>query len=382
MTKVAIISTAAIESPPREGKYSGVEAISYNLAEGLAKLGNQVTLITTNESPKLGLYQAKNTNNEVVGSLEVKGTGRTDWGGNGEREMFKNYAGWLETEFGEGQGVVIDMSWGGWPYVMMAGKLGLKPHLNMRIIHVCHAMSNWFNPMEQKFVTPPVPYPRMIGVSATQANYLSQTYGIPVRFVYNGINLPPKPESYTTTDPPYLLSLNRIGVEKGIHDCIDVALRTGYKLKVVGADSWVDQKYVADIVDKCFFSNGQCEYYGHVDNETKWNLIKNCKAAVFCPNQARYVEAFGINAVECNAMGKPVLALRNGGHVDTIQNGVNGFLCNSVDEIVNTIKARSLEAINPDMCRLAAERFSVENMSKGYQDLINGVMSDSNEFKW
>ena len=380
--KVAIISTAAIESPPREGKYSGVEAVSYNLAEGLAKLGDQVTLITTNESPRIGLYQAKNENNEVLGSLEVKAAGPTSWDNLAERNMFANYCPWLEQEFGDGQGVVIDMSWGGYPYILAAGQLGLKPHLNMKIVHVCHAMANWFNPITQKFVVPPVPYPRMLGVSANQAAYLSNQYGVPVRFCYNGINLPAKPESYTSADPPYLLSLNRIGIEKGIHNCIDIAMRTGYKMKVVGADSWVDQKYVSDIVDKCFFSNGQAEYYGHVDNQTKWDLIRGCKAAVFCPDPSRYVEAFGINQVECNAMGKPVLALRNGGHIDVIQNGTNGFLCNSVDEIVNTIKSGSLDTINPEICRMAAERYSVENMSKSYQELILGIMSDSNEFKW
>ena len=380
--KVAIISTAAIESPPREGKYSGVEAVSWNLAEGLTRLGNDVTLVTTNESPKIGAYQAKDTSDKLIGTLEVKATGPSDWGPNGERIMFKNYANWLEKEFGEGQGVIVDMSWGGWPYVMMAGKLGLKPHLNMKIIHVNHAMSNFFNPLEQKFSAPPVPWPRMLGVSSGQAAYLSSQYGVPVRYVYNGINLPPKPESWTNSDPQYLISLNRISVEKGIHDCIDVALRTGYKMKIIGADSWVDQKYVSDIVDKCYFSNGQVEYYGHVDNNTKWELIKNCKAAVLCPNISRYVEAFGINAVECNAMGKPVVTLANGGHRDTVQNGVNGFLCNNVDEIVNTIKANSLDAINPDMCRLAAERFSVENMSRGYQELIDGVMRDDPAFRW
>lgn len=381
LVKVAIISPAAIESPPREGRYSGVEAVSWNLAEGLTKLSNEVTLITTNESPKIGMFQARNDKNEVIGSLEVKAAGPNDWGPMGERTMFQNYAPWLEKEFGDGQGVIIDMGWGGWPYVMMAGKLGMRKHESMKIMHVCHAMANWFNPVEQKFALPPVPFPRLLGVSATQANYLAQTYNTPVRYVYNGIKLPPKPEVWTNSDP-FLLSLNRISTEKGIHDCIDVALRTGYKMKVVGADSWVDQKYVSDIVDKCYFSNGQIEYYGHVDNETKWDLLRRCKAAILCPNPTKYVEAFGINAVECNAMGRAVIALRNGGHNDVIQNGVNGFLCNTLDEIVNTIKANSIDAINPDMCRLAAERFTVEEMSRSYQDLIMGVMEDRNEFKW
>jgi glycosyltransferase involved in cell wall biosynthesis len=388
--KVVIISTAAIPSPP-SGVYAGVEAISFNLAEGLARLGDEVYLITTNESEKIGMFQARDSNNNVVGSLEVKATGPTDWGPLGERNMFQNYVGWLEKEFGDGQGVVVDFSWGGWPYVLAAGKLGLKQHLNMKVMHVCHAMANWFDPVNQKFALPPVPYPRMLGVSSTQAGYLSSQYGVPVRFVYNGINLPPYEKldvsgmnnvQPPTNSNPFLLSLNRISIEKGIHNCIDVALRTGYKLKLVGPDNWVEPKYVADIFDKCHFSNNQIEYYGHVDTNTKWDLIRKCKAGVLCPDPTRYVEAFGINSIEFNAMGKPVIALRNGGHIDTIQNGINGFLCNSIDEMVSTIKSGSLDTINPDMCRIAAERFSVENMSRGYQELILGVMEDKNEFKW
>lgn len=390
MIKVVIISTAAIPSPP-SGVYAGVEAISWNLANGLTKLGDEVTLITTNESEKIGYFQARDPNNNVIGSLEVKATGPTDWGPMGERNMFQNYAGWLEKEFGDGQGVVIDYSWGGWPYVLAAGKLGLKQHLNMKIIHVNHAMANFFNPIEQKFSLPPVPYPRMLGVSSAQAGYLSSQYGVPVRYVHNGIELPPYVKldtsgmsnvSLPTNSNPFLLSLNRISKEKGINECIDVAFRTNMKIKVVGADSWVEQKYVADVVDKCHFSNGQAEYWGHVDTNTKWDLIKQCKAGIFCPNKNTYIEAFGINAVELNALGKPVVCLNNGGHNDTVKNMVNGFLCNNIDEMVETIKSGSLDMINPDMCRLAAERFSVENMSRGYQELILGCMSDSNEFKW
>ena len=78
MVKVVIISTAAIPSPP-SGVYAGVEAISWNLANGLTKLGDEVKLITTNESEKIGYFQARDPNNNVIGSLEVKATGPTDW---------------------------------------------------------------------------------------------------------------------------------------------------------------------------------------------------------------------------------------------------------------------------------------------------------------
>ena len=379
MVKVCIVATAAIESPPNDS-YAGVEQVSWSLAEGLAKMQNQVWLITTNESSKLGVFSAKDPSGNEVGRLEVKAAGPKDWGPQGERNMFVSYHQWLEQEFGEGQGVVIDYSWGGWPYCLAAGKLGLAKHPNMKIMHLCHAMANWFDPTAQKFVVPPVPFPRLCGVSAGQAVYLSAQYGVPVKYLYNGITLPPKPEPVVNGN--YLLSLNRISIEKGIHNCIDVAFRTNNKIKLVGADSWVDQKYVSDIYDKCWFSNGQAEYYGHVDTQTKWELLKQCKALVACPDPSRYVEAFGIYAVEALAMCKPVVALRNGGLQDIIQNGVNGFLCANVDEMVEIIKSGRLDSINPENCRISAERFTVENMCANYQQFINGIMSDSNEYKW
>ena len=381
MVKVCIIATAAIESPPREGNYSGVEAVSWSLAEGLCKLGDNVTLVTTNESPHANQkFQARNDKNEIIGTLEVRSAGPTSWSPGAEKVMFQNYVQWLTEEFGDGQGVVIDMSWSGFPYVLMAGKLGLKPHPNMKIMHVCHALANWFNPLQQKFSLPPVPFPRMCGVSSGQAAYLSSQYGVPVRYIHNGINLPPRPE--TVESDGYLLSLNRIAVEKGINHCIDVALRSNIPIRVVGADSWVPQEYVADVVDKCHFSNGLAQYWGHVDAETKWNLIRKCKAVISCPDSTRYLEAFGIWAVETGAMMKPVVTIKSGGLNDIIQNGVNGYLCDNTDQMVDIIRSGKLDDINPENCRIGAERFSVENMANEYQRFINGIMSEDNQFKW
>ena len=76
--------------------------------------------------------------------------------------MFMNYYQWLAQEFGQGQGVVIDFSWAGYPDCIAGGILGLPRHDNMKIMHVNHAMANWFDPVNQKFSLPPVTSPEWL----------------------------------------------------------------------------------------------------------------------------------------------------------------------------------------------------------------------------
>src|SRR5215831_17793081 len=125
--KICIVSTAALPAPP--SGYGGLEWIAYNSAVELAKLGNDVTLLTTNESSKLGASEVVKEG-QRIGTLNIVPCGPTTWAATGERDMFLNYQGWLAQEFGNGQGVVIDHSWWGYPYFLITGaKLLIYPDL-------------------------------------------------------------------------------------------------------------------------------------------------------------------------------------------------------------------------------------------------------------
>ncbi len=88
-------------------------------------------------------------------------------------------------------------------------------------------------------------------------------------------------------------------------------MRTGNNIKIAGDDIHVpDLSYVQMIREKCQNTNGLAEYLGLVDNRTKIELIKKCKAVIACPKPV-WIEAFGLYAVQANAYGKPVLALSN-----------------------------------------------------------------------
>ncbi len=72
------------------------------------------------------------------------------------------------------------------------------------------------------------------------------------------------------------------------------------------------------------------------------------------------VEEFGIAAVECQASGRPVIARRGGGALETVQEGSTGCLwTGGVDELVDAVLAFDDAAIDPAACVANAARFDV-----------------------
>ena len=134
------------------------------------------------------------------------------------------------------------------------------------------------------------------------------------------------------------------------------------------------------MIKRCKESKGYAQYYGLVDNATKEQLLKGCKAVIGCPEKY-WIEAFGLYAVEANAYGKPVLAIRNGGLNDIIENGVNGFLSDSLDELKRYIN--EIEHCSPEACRRRVEEmFSDKVMTNNYLAIFEKVLDDDSQFRW
>jgi glycosyltransferase involved in cell wall biosynthesis len=93
------------------------------------------------------------------------------------------------------------------------------------------------------------------------------------------------------------------------------------------------------------------------------------------------MEAFGLYAVEANAYGKPVLALRNGGLNDIVVNGVNGFLAEKLEELKGYVE--KIDQCTPEACRKRVEKmFSDEVMTNNYLRLFEKVLKEHPESKW
>ena len=104
-------------------------------------------------------------------------------------------------------------------------------------------------------------------------------------------------------------------------------------------------------------------------------FVKYAKAFVFPSN-----EPFGIAPVEALAAGCPVIALKQGGAMDYIQNGKNGlfFEEQSVDSLVQTLKNFEEKSVNsflsPQEISATATKFSTENFHSKIRQFVEKVL--------
>jgi glycosyltransferase involved in cell wall biosynthesis len=337
------------------------------VSKKMASKAHDVTLISARSSSVGEGEGGLPSNLNVIETIEPS------WEGTAAEEAhYLMYKELLEKEYGSGNGIVWDNTWHSFSY------LSAKKFPKMKIIHTNHGIVE-----RQKVPVKQLRFPRYIGLSRLHAKYMSSVLKIPVRYVHHGIPLPPIEETKNNnnTNGDYLLSINRIVREKGIEDSIDLAMRTRNTIKIAGDDIHVpDLSYVQMIREKCQNTDGLAEYFGLIDNKTKIELIKKCKAVIACPKPT-WMEAFGLYAVEANAYGKPVLALSNGGLNDIIVNQTNGFLAKTPRELQGYVE--KVYECSPESCRRRVEKlFTDEIMTKNYLHIFERVMEDEPAFRW
>lgn len=397
--KICIISTAAIPAFPDPNLYAGLEVVISNLARELAQMKEQheVFVMSSQGSTMGGLweFQAEGTG-EKLGSLHVRETVPSSWGGGSELQHFAEYKDFVLHNFGKGEGIVLDSTWQMWSYYLVSGlkenifgiDFDIEPHPDMKLLHLHHGMPN------ASSRPPRVKYPRLLGLSSGHCTWLSQYMRIPARPMWNGIPLPDVKQEDCPRDngnpqiadgQPYLLSLNRITDEKGIHDSINVAIENNMKIIVAGDDIHVrDQNYVSQIVEMCRNSHGLATYYGSIDAFTKDLLLKHCAAVISCPyttGPRAWIEGFGLNVVEGMSYYKPFIGLSNGGHMDIVENEKHGFMAMTPATLSPYVSR--LSEIDGAVCRKRVEdEFTVERMAERYIRLFERIMNNDPSTYW
>jgi glycosyltransferase involved in cell wall biosynthesis len=113
-------------------------------------------------------------------------------------------------------------------------------------------------------------------------------------------------------------------------------------------------------------------FTGRVSDERVEQLLAGAQALVVCAT-----EEFGIGAVEALAAGRPVIALAEGGVLESVTNGVTGALYerNEPAALAQTVAAFDPAAIDPRACRAAAERFDAECFRVGLRSIVDGAVA-------
>ncbi len=182
--------------------------------------------------------------------------------------------------------------------------------------------------------------------------------------IHHGIVLDDFPFDPTGSDD--LLFFGRMHPDKGAAEAIAVAQATGRALAMYGIVQ--DQGYYERAVVPHL--GGTIIHPGAVGGTERTRALGH--AAVLL-HLITFDEPFGLSVIEAMACGTPVIAINRGSMPELIEDGVTGFLVDSVDEAIAAV-AR-LPQINRAACRGAvAERFSVERMADRYIQLYRRIL--------
>lgn len=210
--------------------------------------------------------------------------------------------------------------------------------------------------------------PGIVSISKSQVASISGLNVIGT--VYNGQNMDVFP--FSENHDGYLLFAGRISKEKGVHFAIEAAKRL--KLPLIIAAK-------LDIVDKAYFKKhiepnlgGNIRWIGEVDNDERNELMT--KAMCFL-HPITFKEPFGLTMIESLACGCPVVAFNKGSVPEIIQNGINGFVVDDLDGMIEGI--RNIGIIDRSSCRASViSKFNVKQMVDGYEAIYEKVLKQKN----
>lgn len=118
---------------------------------------------------------------------------------------------------------------------------------------------------------------------------------------------------------------------------------------------------------------GRVRFLGHVDRATLLDLFARCHAYLL-PG----VEDFGIAPLEAGAAGKPVVAFRGGGALETVRDGVTGVFFDRPEPRALADAIERLDALVTDAAgiREHARRFDTAVFLRRWRDLLAELGAD------
>jgi glycosyltransferase involved in cell wall biosynthesis len=159
----------------------------------------------------------------------------------------------------------------------------------------------------------------------------------------------------------YLAFLGRISPEKRVDRAVAIARAVGLPLKIAAKVDRVDEQYfrseIAPLLDQ-----PDIDYIGEIDETRKAAFLGEARALLF---PIDWPEPFGLAMIEAMACGTPVLAFRQGSVPEVVEDGVTGYVVESVEEAIRRIG--SLLALDRARVRRRFEqRFTSERMAADY----------------
>jgi glycosyltransferase involved in cell wall biosynthesis len=340
--KIALVSTPCIAVPPRD--YGGTELIVYELAEGLAARGHEVTVFATGDS-------------HVTARLEALYP-EAQWPPNILTEL--NHVSWAFSQIAHEEYDVIHCHA---VSALALGRLIAEPPIVYTLHHVRDERLSqvyqyfpwaWFAAISERQRELEIPLPR-------------------IAVIHHGLD--PRRYLGPTIAGEGVCFIGRLSSVKGPHVAIDVAEAAGVPIRVAGRSH-------ADDDDPTFFDREvaprlerpHVRYLGAIGMEEK--------RAMFCQSRALLVpigweEPFGLVMIEAMLCGCPVIAFPRGSAPELVEEGVTGFLVDDARAMAEVVRG-GLADFDRERCRArATELFGRDTMVEAYENLYERARRES-----
>ena len=165
-------------------------------------------------------------------------------------------------------------------------------------------------------------------------------------------------------DGDFYLILSRLAAYKRLDLAVEACKRLGRRLVVIG-DGPARQE-----LEK--IAGPKTEFLGRADDEIVAEYAGRCKALIF-PGE----EDFGMTPLEINAAGRPVIAYRAGGAIETVIENTTGvfFDKQEPESLMSAIEDFERKSWDRDMIRKHAESFDSQVFADSIRQFVESILS-------
>src|SRR5262245_55816895 len=157
----------------------------------------------------------------------------------------------------------------------------------------------------------------------------------------------------------YLAFLGRIAREKRVDRAIAIATACGQPLRIAAKVDPADRDYFEHEI-RPLLDNPFVEFIGEINEQEKAAFLGEASALLF---PIDWPEPFGLVMIEAFACGVPVVAFRGGSVPEVIDDGVTGFVVDSLEDAIAA--TRNVHQLNRQRCRDVFEhRFDATRMAR------------------
>jgi glycosyltransferase involved in cell wall biosynthesis len=338
--RLLMLSTDSLSVPPSH--YGGIERVVAEVARELARRGNEVALLAKEGSSLEGVECIAWQERPLVPTAAARGIQALC--------TARAFGADLIHSFGQTKWLL--------PWCAVGGRaiasFGALPQRRVRHL---------VRPFRSRL--------RLAGCSNYIARAGADLVGGKWTTVYNCVDVNRyRFEAAVPADAP-LVFLSRLDANKGVDLAIEISRRAGRRLIIAGNRGHAGEsgRYWREVVEPQL-KETHVEYVGEVDDAQK-DMLLGQAAGLVVP--IRWDEPFGMVFIEALACGTPILSFARGALPEIVRDGIEGFLGQTVDELVTA--AAHVGEIDRRNCRRRVENcFSVgrtvDDYERQYQELL------------